>query len=167
MTFGGGLTMLPMLEKEVITERKWVDKDTLLDYYAISQCTPGIIAINVSTFIGYSQAKTKGAIVSTLGMISPSLVIILGIAMMLEPFMSHAIVQSAFQGIRIGVCALLFFSIYNLWKNQERNIRNLALCMVSFIIVYFMNVSPVVIVLFIAFISLLLVWRERKSGNDK
>ena len=154
-TFGGGLTMLPLLESEIVDKHKWCTKEELLDYYAIGQCTPGIIAVNTSTFIGNKQKGVIGGIFATLGMISPSLIIILSIAYCLEPYMQLDIVQSAFKGIRVGVCAILALSIYNLAKSGIKNKYGVIGCIICFILVGFMNVSPVYIVIVIIVLGII------------
>lgn len=118
LTFGGGLTMLPMLEHELVNKKQWVTEEELLDCYAIGQCTPGIIAINTATFVGYKKEKVLGGIFSTLGMVMPSLLIITIIASVLEAFMDNAIFQHAMMGIRGVVCALMVNTVYNLMKKS-------------------------------------------------
>ena len=98
LTFGGGLTMLPMLERELVQHRKWVTSEELLDIYAIGQCTPGIIAVNTATFVGYKRDKISGGIASTLGMISPSLIIIILVAAFLKNFIDNVWVSHAMMG---------------------------------------------------------------------
>lgn len=115
-TFGGGYAMLPLLQAEVVKKRGWTDEKELLDLYSIGQCTPGIISINVATFIGYRQAGIKGAIAATFGMVLPSLIIITLIAAVLNRFMYNRYVVYAFSGIRICVVALILDVIYGLWK---------------------------------------------------
>ncbi len=154
-TFGGGLAMLPMLESEVVDKRGWASKEELLDYYAIGQCTPGIIAVNTATFIGYKQKRTLGAVLTTLGVILPSLIIITIIAWGLAPYMGNAMVQSAFKGVRVGVCAILAQSIYHLWKSGVKDIYGVCGCFLSFILVGFLNVSPIYIVLVIIVIAII------------
>lgn len=122
-TFGGGYAMLPLLKDELVVKRRLLSEDKLLDLYAIGQCTPGIIAINVATFIGYRQARLKGAVAATLGMVFPSLLIITLIAMVLKQYMYNRYVTYAFAGIRIGVVALIASVLVDLWR---KNIRNYA-----------------------------------------
>ena len=105
MTFGGGYAMLPMLEREIVNKHKWGTQEELLDYFAIGQCTPGIIAVNTATFVGHKVKGVWGGIAATLGVVSPSLIIITVIAMVLENFMDILWVQNAFAGIRVAVCA--------------------------------------------------------------
>ena len=107
MTFGGGMAMLPILQREVVENKGWATDEELTDYFAIGQCTPGIIAVNTATFIGYKQRGVLGGIVATLGVILPSLVIIMVIASVLENFAQIPIVQHAFAGINVAVAALI------------------------------------------------------------
>lgn len=118
LTFGGGLTMLPMLEHELVQNKKWVTEEELLDCYAIGQCTPGIIAVNTATFVGYKKGKVLGGIFSTLGMVTPSLVIITVAAMFLQLIMGNEIFQHAMMGIRSVVCALMVNTVLNLMKKS-------------------------------------------------
>ncbi len=118
LTFGGGYAMLPMLQREVVENRHWATEEELTDYYAIGQCTPGIIAVNTATFIGYKEAGILGGIVATLGVVFPSLVIISIIAAFLTNFADLAIVQYAFSGIRVCVCVLIFNAVQKLWKKS-------------------------------------------------
>ncbi len=106
-TFGGGMAMLPMLTKEVVEDKKWATNEEILDYFAIGQCTPGIIAINTATFIGTKRKGAVGGFVATLGMITPSLIVILIIASVLTRIMEYEIVGHIFAGIRVGVAALV------------------------------------------------------------
>ena len=115
-TFGGGYAMLPMIEKEIIDRHHWTNEDEVLNYYAIAQCTPGVIAVNVATFVGYFQSGFWGALVSTLGVITPSIFIISAIAGVLTSFSDLAVVQHALSGIRIAVCILMSTSILKLFK---------------------------------------------------
>ena len=110
LTFGGGLAMLPMFRRECVERYHWVEDDELLDLYAISQCTPGIIAVNSATYIGCKMRKTKGSVVATLGVISPSVIIICVIAALLKQFVTYPVVQHAFAGIRVAVCAMLIMT---------------------------------------------------------
>ena len=126
-TFGGGYAMLPILQREVVEKRGWATEDELMDYYAIGQCTPGVIAVNTSTFIGYRLRGVPGAITATAGMVFPSLVIITIIAAFIQQFAHLAVVQHAFAGIRIAVCALVLQSEGALYdactvaQQQEQN----------------------------------------------
>ena len=117
-TFGGGYAMLPILQREVVENRHWATHEELMDYYAIGQCTPGIIAVNTSTFIGYKNKGVLGGIVATLGCVSPSIVIIMLIAALINNFADIVWVQHALAGIRVCVCVLVFDAVYKLAKKS-------------------------------------------------
>ena len=121
MTFGGGYAMLPILQREVVEKKKWATEDQLADYYAVGQCTPGIIAVNTATFVGASQAGIPGGIVATLGVVFPSILIILAIAAFLSGFMQLEAVAHAFNGVRAGVVALILVSIIKLFKGAVKD----------------------------------------------
>ena len=116
-TFGGGYAMLPILQRELVEDKKWATETELADYYAVGQCTPGIIAVNTATFVGRSQAGIAGGVVATLGLVFPSLVIIMVIAAFLQNFMHLEFVIHAFNGVRAGVGALILSSVIKLFKN--------------------------------------------------
>lgn len=174
-TFGGGYSMLPMLEHEVVKRHNWVTQEEMLDYFALGQCMPGIIAANVSIFIGYKRRGTVGAILSTLGVVLPSLIIITLIAAVLENFSHIPAVQHAFAGIRVAVAALIASAVVKLFKSNvlqkkresdeggnallRRNILPLFLCAAAFVLVGFADVSPVYVVIGAAVAGLLLMKR--------
>ena len=116
-TFGGGYAMLPILQREIAETRGWATEEQLADYYAVGQCTPGVIAVNTATFVGSSQAGVAGGIVATLGLVFPSIVIILIIAAFLSNFMHLEWVAHAFNGVRAGVVALILQSVIKLMKS--------------------------------------------------
>ena len=116
-TFGGGYAMLPILQRELVEDKKWATETELADYYAVGQCTPGIIAVNTATFVGRSQAGIAGGVVATLGLVFPSLVIIMVIAAFLQNFMHLEFVIHAFNGVRAVVVALILSSVIKLFKN--------------------------------------------------
>ena len=124
-TFGGGYAMLPILQKELVDKKKWVTNEEITDYYAIGQCTPGIISVNTATFIGYKNFKTIGgivatigAIIATLGIISPSILIITLIASFIEIYKDLEFIQNAFNGIRVCVGALIISAVFKLWESS-------------------------------------------------
>ena len=118
VTFGGGYAMLPILERELVDKRQWTTMDDLRDYFSIGQCTPGIIALNVSTFIGEKRRGVKGAVVATIGFLTGPIVIILIIAAFLQNFATYPVVQHAFAGIRVCVCVLILQAVLRLWKKS-------------------------------------------------
>ena len=120
-TFGGGYAMLPILQREVVDNKGWATEEQLSDYYAVGQCTPGIIAVNTATFVGNSQAGIPGGIVATLGLVFPSIVIILVIAAFLSNFMHIQWVIHAFNGVRAGVVALILGSVIKLFRGAVKD----------------------------------------------
>lgn len=153
VTFGGGLTMLPILERVLVDEKKWVTSDEILDWYSIAQTTPGIIAVNVSTFVGHKRAGTVGGIVSTLGMISPSLVIITLIAKFIANFEQIIWVQKAMKGINAAVAALLAYALLGLCRKNLKSAASVLLFVASFAAVRFLHAHTVAIVLAAAALS--------------
>lgn len=147
LTFGGGYAMLPMLQKEVVEKRKWATEEEIMDYYAIGQCTPGVIAVNTATFVGQSTAGIAGGIVATLGVVFPSLVIISLIAAFLQNFADLAVVQYAFAGIRVCVCVLIFNAVVKLWKKSVIDKATLVIFVLVALGSFFLDISPVVFVL--------------------
>ena len=147
LTFGGGYAMLPMLQREVVEKRGWATEEELMDYYAIGQCTPGVIAVNVSTFIGHKLRGLPGAIVASLGFISPSILIITLIAAFLESFASNVYVAHALAGIRVCVCVLILNSVLALGKKAIKNKLSWAIFGVSVVLAAFTGVPTVAIVL--------------------
>ena len=163
LTFGGGYAMLPIIQKEIVEEKKWATEEEVLDYYAVGQCTPGIIAVNTATFIGYKVHGIIGAIVATLGVVFPSLIIITIIAALLKNFANYSIVQHAFSGIRVVVIALIVSAILKLGKTSIKNSTTLIIAIIAFILVAFVNLSPIYIVIAAACIGLILKFiRGRK-----
>ena len=156
MTFGGGYAMLPILQREVVERKDWVTEEELMDYFAIGQCTPGIIAVNTATFIGQKLKGVAGGILATLGVVFPSLVIISLLAGMIEAFSHIAWVQHAFGGIRICVCVLILNAVVKLLKKAVVDKVTLAIFAVVMLGAYFTSVSPVVFVLIAAVIGIAL-----------
>lgn len=162
-TFGGGLAMLPMLEKEVVNNKGWATYDELVDYFAIGQCTPGIIAVNTATFVGYSQKKLKGAAIATFGVVAPSLIIIILIAALMTSFASLEIVQHALAGIRIGVCVLIGQAVWKMIRTGVKDLYGLIVFFVILLASYF-NLLPVVLcVLFAMICALIYCWIVKKK----
>lgn len=117
-TFGGGYAMLPILQRELVDNKGWATEEELADYYAVGQCTPGVIAVNTATFVGYNRMGWLGGIVATLGVVFPCLVIIMAIAAFLSNFMHLDVVVHAFNGVRAGVVALILSSVLKLLKTS-------------------------------------------------
>ena len=146
MTFGGGYAMIPILEREIIARHGWATEEELMDYYAVGQCTPGVIFVNTATFIGYKYGGTLGGIIATLGGVFPSVLIITIIAGILTNFADVPAVQSAFAGIRVCVCVLIFNAVVKLWKKAVVDKATLVIFLAVFLLSMFLSVSPVVFV---------------------
>ena len=127
VNFGGGYAMLPLLERELVTKRGWTTMEELRDYFAIGQCTPGVIALNVSTFIGQKRKGVAGAIAAMLGFLTAPIAIILVIAAFLRNFAELEVVQHAFAGIRVCVCVLILQAVLRLWKSSVVDVFTMAL----------------------------------------
>ncbi len=166
-TFGGGYAMLPMLQREVVQSRKWATEDEVLDYFAIGQCTPGVIFVNTATFIGYKQKGLLGAIFATAGGVFPSFVIIMIIAAVLTNFAHLPIVQYAFGGIRVVVGVLICNAVMGMWKKSVVDKLGIVLALFSFLVVTFTNLSPVYMVLLGAVVGILVkaLFSHKKGGN--
>lgn len=147
MTFGGGYAMLPILQNEICDNKHWAEDSEIMDYYAIGQCTPGVIAINVATFIGKKRKGILGGIIATLGMAFPSLVIISIIAALISNFMDIAWVQNAFSGIRICVCVFIFNAVIKLWKSAVVDKITVVIFAIVFLGSVFLNLSPIIYVI--------------------
>ena len=156
MTFGGGYAMIPILEREIVDRQGWASSEELMDYYAVGQCTPGVIAVNTATFIGYKVAGVPGGIVATLGVVFPSVIIITLIAAILTNFADIPAVKSAFAAIRVCVCVLIFNAVVKLWKGAIKDKAGLVLFLLVFLISLFFDVSPVVFVIFCGIAGVLL-----------
>ena len=147
LTFGGGYAMLPIIQKEIVENRGWATEEEVLDYYAVGQCTPGVIAVNTATFIGYKLKGIKGGIIATLGVIFPSLIIITIIASILEQFAEISIVQSAFSGIRVAVVALIITTVIKLIKSSIKDSITAIIGVIAFILTVILTISPIYIVI--------------------
>ena len=147
LTFGGGYAMLPMFKKELVEKHNWCTEEDILDYYAIAQCTPGVIAVNTASFVGMKKKGIAGAVVSTLGVVAPSIIIITFIAAFINHFSDNAYVKHAFAGIRLAVCSLVTVTIYGLLKKNVKGIVTAMLTVMAFVFTYFLNISPIIAVL--------------------
>ena len=146
-TFGGGYAMLPMIQKEVIDKHHWATEEEIMNYYAIGQCTPGIIAVNTATFVGYYLKGVVGGVIATLGVISPSVIIITVIAALISNFMEIEMVKHALLGINVAVCALMIKSISGLWKKSIQNIGSFTVFAIALLLSVLTDISTVYLVI--------------------
>ena len=150
MTFGGGYAMLPILQREVVDNKGWATEEELMDYFAIGQCTPGVIAVNTATFIGQKQGGTIAAIFTTLGVVFPSLVIISLLAGVIEAFSHLVWMQNAFGGIRVCVCVLITNAVVKLFKKAVVDKITLVIFLAVALGSTLLNISPVIFVILAA-----------------
>ncbi|MCO8287067.1 chromate transporter [Tetragenococcus halophilus] len=162
LTFGGGYAMLPILQREVVENKNWATDEELVDYYAIGQTTPGIIAVNTSTFIGQKQRGSLGGIVATLGFVFPSYIIVTLISMFMQNFSELAIIQNAFAGIRVSVYILILNAVLKLWKNSVVDKVGIFIFAFVFILSVSTRWSPVLLIILAAFIGVAAKLQERR-----
>ena len=164
MTFGGGYAMLPILQREVVENKGWATEEELVDYFAIGQCTPGVIAVNTASFIGQKYKGVPGCIVATLGLVFPSLVIISLLAGVIEAFSHIGWVQHAFGGIRVCVCVLIANAVVKLYKKSVVDKPTLVIFLIVALGAFLLNLSPVVFVILAAAAGILL--QSKKGGSQ-
>ena len=169
-TFGGGMSMLPMLQKELVESKKWLTDEEILNYFAIGQCTPGIIAVNVATFCGYKRAGLSGAIVSTVGIVCPSWIVITLIAGSISRFSEIAWIQRAMKGVYVAVAALLTRAVFTFGKKILTALVTAAIAAGAFLAMSVWNVSGILIVLaagIIGFCAQIIRNGKNTSGRRK
>ena len=152
--FGGGYAILPLLKAELVEKRRFVTEEDLLNYFSIGQCTPGIIAINVATFIGYSQKGIRGAIATTLGMIVPPFILIVMIASVFQSFMNNQYVAYAFAGIKVCVVALIVNVLVDLLKKNVKSVQSFFIFLMALILIFVLDLSAALVVIVSALIAL-------------
>ena len=164
MTFGGGYAMLPILQREVVDNKGWATEEELMDYYAIGQCTPGVIAVNTATFIGQKNKGLLGGIVATLGVVFPSLIIISLLAGVIEAFSHIVWVQNAFGGIRVCVCVLIANAVVKLYKKAVVDKITLVIFLIVALGSTLLDLSPVIFVVLAAVAGVVLKGMEGKKA---
>ena len=166
-TFGGGYAMLPILTRELAEKRKWVTEEELADYYAVGQCTPGVIAVNVSTFVGMKRRGVLGAMFATLGIIFPSLVIITIIAALIEGFADNTYVAHALAGIRTAVCGLVAITVLNLFKKNLKSIFAVCIAIITLCATLVFDVSSVIVIIATAIGGITYTVLKKKMQNKE
>lgn len=164
-TFGGGYAMLPLIEKEIVEKRAYATSEEIMDYFAIGQCTPGVIAVNTATFVGHKKAGVKGAMAATIGVVLPSVIIITILAMCLSFVYDYPVVQNVLSGIRIAVAVLIVNAVFSMYKKGCKDIFGIILAIISFIIFAFLSVSPVIMV--ISGVILGILYTRLKGGDNR
>ncbi len=146
-TFGGGYAMIPLIQKEVVDNKNWIDKNEFIDMLAMAQSAPGVMAINTSIFIGYKIRGFKGSVVAALGTALPSFIIILLIAMVFTNFRTNETVERIFKGIRPAVVALIAAPLYNMAKSAGVTWKTIFIPIVAVLLIAWLGVSPIWVVL--------------------
>ncbi len=164
-TFGGGYAMLPILQREIVEKRQWATEEELMDYYAIGQCTPGVIAVNTATFVGGKRKGIPGAVCASLGVVLPSVVIITVIAACIQNFQHIQAVQWAFDGIRAAVVALIISAVLKLGKKSIVDVATALICLIVTVLSVVTNLSPAIFVAAAALCGLLLKGGKRDAAS--
>lgn len=168
--FGGGYAMLPLLEKECVEKKGWTDKEEILDIFALAQCTPGIISVNTATYLGRKKGGFLGALAATLGDISPSLIIIITIAAVLQNFADIPNVQHAMAAIRVTATALIFASVLKMAKGAFQHWLQPVLAGIAFLLVALFGTSPVIIVVASALVGFVafggIQWKKASAEKE-
>ena len=165
VTFGGGYAMLPILRREIVQGREWMDEETIMDYYALSQGLPGIISINVAVFIGYRRRGIPGAVASALGMVSPCIIIITIIAAFLSNFQNNVYVRRALAGISVCVAALILDAVISMWKKGVKDRVGIAICLTMLVLSVFTDISPILLVVASALLGIAVRTPARRAAK--
>ena len=161
-TFGGGYAMLPLIQKEVVEKEKWATDEEVMNYFAMGQCTPGVIAVNLATFIGYKIKGLFGGILATFSVVTPSVVIITIIAKFLEQFENIKEVRYAFNGIRVAVCVLILNAVIKFWKSGVKDGVGVVIFAAVFVISLLFDISSAWVIVGAVVIGILAsIWKEK------
>ncbi|MFW6389985.1 MAG: chromate transporter, partial [Halanaerobiales bacterium] len=169
-TFGGGYAMLPIIQKEIAEEKGWATKEEIIDFYAIGQSTPGIIAINTATMVGYKHKGIPGALAATAGMVFPSIIIITLIATFFNRFLEYKIVQRAFTGIQIAVIALITDIVFKMGKRAIKNYLGIIIFTTAFLILIVLQITPVIVIITSAAVGIIYqikITNSNKNSKNK
>lgn len=167
MTFGGGYAMLPILERELVTKRSYVTMEEIMDYFAVGQCTPGIIAVNTATFIGFKRKGVLGGIFATVGVVTPSVIIISLLATVLQLISGNEIVGHAFAGISVAVCALVVQAIMKLIKSGIKDALTVGIALAAFIASFVFDLSPILVIIVSAVLGVIFKYLIDKTASKK
>lgn len=167
-TIGGGLAMLPLIQRMVVEEYKWLKEDEMIDCIAICQSLPGVIAINTATFVGYRRRKLAGSIAATLGTVLPSFIIIILAVLFLGAIGENPYVTGAFTAIKAASCGLILFSAIKLGKQILKNKFTWAIGIIAFVAIAIFDISAAWVIIFGALMGLIPYWKNsKKIGGEK
>lgn len=162
-TIGGGYAMLPIIQKEVVDNKKWLGEEEFLDSIAVTNSLPGPLAINCATFVGYKTAGIKGAVSAALGAVMPSFLIILVIAMFFSKIQENEIVEYVFAGIRPAVVALIAFTLFKLVKSMGMNVLNISISLAVLLLIFLFDFHPIVTIIICGTLGFVLFRKEEKA----
>jgi chromate transporter len=163
-TIGGGYVMIPVMERELVEGKNWITEEQMLNSYALAQSIPGIIAVNTSAFLGYKLAKTKGAVATCLGVITPSIIIISLISLVYTKLATYKLVANAFKGIRLAVIALLLMTVYRMIIKSISDIYGVILASTAFLALFLFNISAIIVIVVGAVLSFIIYFK--RSGYN-
>lgn len=166
-SFGGGYAMLSLIEREVVGEKKWVDKEKIVDIFAVAGSLPGAIALNASAFAGYSIAKVPGAIVALLGNLTPSVMIVLTLAILMQEFGENVYVQAAFNGIRPAIIGLIAYAAFKIAKTAIKDYICAIIAVIVFISATFFHIPPIPLIVFGAIAGITITLTKASIRNKK
>lgn len=167
MTFGGGYAMLPILKREIVERKKWVTEADIIDCYAIGQCTPGVIAVNAATLVGYKKGGFFGSLCATLGVITPPMIIIMSIATVLQAFSENEYVQHALAGMNVAICAVIALTVINLMKKTWKNIPSVIIGLLVLAATLAFGVPTVLVVVCAAAAGIAVSAVSKRKATDK
>ncbi len=167
-TFGGGLAMLPFIHSEMVEKKSWITDEEMMDIIAVAESTPGVIAVNTATFVGYKVGKFWGSLVATVGVVLPSLIIICVISLFFEDFLTYPIVAAVFKGIRVGVTVLIFNAAIKIFKKSPKTVITYSIIALSIILSIFTPLDSILIIILGALIAILsqVVLLKKGDKND-
>ena len=166
MTFGGGYAMLPMIQREIVEKHSWATDEEIMNYYAVGQCTPGVIAVNTATFIGYYRKGILGSLAATLGVVAPSLLIITIIAAFIQEYSHIPVIQYAFSGIKAAVAVLIINAVVKLWKTGVKGVWGAVIFAVVLAVEVIFDISSIIVVVAAVLIGIFEQIVRVRSGKE-
>jgi chromate transporter len=161
--FGGGYAIVPVLERELIKKRGWITMDEVLDFYTLAQITPGVIAVNIATFVGCKRKGFIGGVIATIGLILPGFCLMLIVSLFVQRFAEYPLVQNALAGIRIAVCALILDTAIKLFKGFFKDYKSLIISIIAFVLSAILSVSPMYVIMGAGLAGFALFFRPRDT----
>ena len=167
-TFGGGLAMIPLVQNEVVEKKKWLTNDEMMDLIAIAEATPGVIAVNTATYVGYRIGKFWGSLLATIGVVLPSLIVICIIAFFFDEFLAIPVVNAIFKGIRLGVSVLIFNAAIKMFKGIKKTLVNYVIIILALMFSLFVDINSIYIILIGAVLGVIsqLIFTKEKRDDD-